>query len=159
MTRETAKLLMEKELSELGAKFDLPELTVNTSIEEESGEDGALASINGLLRIGAVGTESEIYAVAIATVEENGEVDDELFEAEMREIRSNCEIYKERLKSAENIAREVEAIDELIGLGIKAEIERAAKNSRGQTMRAALTAAAIMVVFAAICLLIKMIVH
>lgn len=159
MTRENAKILMERELGELAEKFDLPELTTSVSIEEESQEEGALSSINGLIRIGAVGTESEIYAVAVATIEENGEVDDELFAAELREIRSNCEIYRERLEKAESVAREVETIDELIGLGIKAEIERAAKNSRGQTMRTALTAAALMVVFAAICLLIKMIIN
>ena len=154
MTKQEARALTEAALNEAAALFNNDVLTSSVSIEDEYDEDGGIVSINGLLRIGACNTEDEIYLVTVASAEENGEVDDELFNAEIAELKRSAAVYKERLDGAEDKAAELAKIDAEICAGIKAEIERAAKESRGKTLRIALTAAAIMLVIAAVCLII-----
>ena len=156
MTRENAKDLLNKALEEAKALFT-EGLFVKGEIEDELDEGGELLSVSAVLTIRAKeDSESEIYVIATACIEEDGTVDDEMLASELADFKDTARIYKARLDAADDKQKEIELIDKMVEAGIKAEIEKTVKDNRQRTIKTAITAAAVMMVIAAICLLIDM---
>ena len=156
MTKENARELLKAALDEAQAQFD-DGLFVKGEIEDELDDGGELLSVSAVLTLRAKEeSESEIYVIATACIEEDGTVDDEMLVSELSDFKDTAKIYKARLDAAENKEEEIKLIDKMVEAGIKAEIEKTVKDNRQRTFRTAVMAAAVMMVIAAICLLIDM---
>ena len=155
-----AEKSIDEVLEKIKENLTIDGITVSVEKENETEADGALSAIigNASIKADADSEGTELCITVAACVEENGEVDDEMLNAELNKALLTANDYRARLLSCIDKATTVKEIENMLNTGVDAAEDRRAAYDRARFYKIASIVAAGLLVASALWLLIDMII-
>jgi hypothetical protein len=155
-----AKQLIDQAFDKIVNMLESEGIKITQNTYEEKNEADELSAIVGTLSLTAEGNENlEVILSAAACVEDNGEIDDEMLNTELRNLMNTAEDYKARLNAHADKSEALMEIDRLLTTGLDLAAEKRAADGRAKTYKVCTIVAAALMMASAIWLLIDMIIR